>query len=96
MMLANFGILRRVFKPIFGVIRSSWHLFPIGFLFGLGFDTTTEIGVLGISAAGAAEGLPIWSNSGLSTGLFNALYSPRYERTTAGSSAPVQQAWAMF
>jgi len=60
-MLANFGILRRVFKPIFGVIRSSWHLFPIGFLFGLGFDTATEIGVLGISAAGAAEGLPIWS-----------------------------------
>src|SRR5208337_143928 len=29
-------------------------------------------------------------------GLFNALYSPRYERITAGSSAPVQQAWAMF
>src|SRR5208283_5652563 len=29
-------------------------------------------------------------------GLFNALYSPRYERITAGSSAPVPQAWAMF
>ncbi len=61
MLLASPGILCRVFRSIFGLVRSSWHLFPIGFLFGLGFDTATEIGVLGISAAGAAQGLPIWS-----------------------------------
>jgi high-affinity nickel-transport protein len=36
-------------------------MFPLGFLFGLGFDTATEVGLLGISAAEAAKGMPIWS-----------------------------------
>jgi high-affinity nickel-transport protein len=36
-------------------------MYPLGFLFGLGFDTATEIGVLGIAAAEASKGLPIWS-----------------------------------
>jgi nickel/cobalt transporter (NiCoT) family protein len=36
-------------------------MYPLGFLFGLGFDTASEIGLLGISAAQAAKGLPIWS-----------------------------------
>jgi high-affinity nickel-transport protein len=53
--------LARIFRPLFGVIRSSWNMYPLGFLFGLGFDTATEIGLLGISAASAAKGMPIWS-----------------------------------
>ncbi|MEH2013279.1 MAG: hypothetical protein V7K65_17560 [Nostoc sp.] len=40
---------------------SSWKMFPLGFLFGLGFDTATEVALLGISANQAAQGLPIWS-----------------------------------
>jgi high-affinity nickel-transport protein len=36
-------------------------MYPLGFLFGLGFDTATEIGVLGISAAEASKGLSVWS-----------------------------------
>src|SRR5215813_6483967 len=36
-------------------------MYPLGFLFGLGFDTATEIGRLGIAAAEATRGLPIWS-----------------------------------
>jgi high-affinity nickel-transport protein len=36
-------------------------MYLLGFLFGLGFDTATEVGLLGISAAGASQGLPIWS-----------------------------------
>ena len=36
-------------------------MYPLGFLFGLGFDTATEIGLIGISAAEASKGLPIWS-----------------------------------
>ncbi len=36
-------------------------MYPLGFLFGLGFDTATEIGLLGISAREASHGLPIWS-----------------------------------
>ena len=61
LLLAKSGVLARLFRPMFRMIRQSWHMYPLGFLFGLGFDTATEIGVLGISAAGAASGLPIWS-----------------------------------
>ena len=46
---------------MFRLVTRSWHMYPLGFLFGLGFDTATEIGLLGISAAEASKGLPIWS-----------------------------------
>src|ERR1700749_1502879 len=46
---------------MFRMITRSWHMYPLGVLFGLGFDTATEIGVLGISAAEASKGLPFWS-----------------------------------
>jgi high-affinity nickel-transport protein len=55
------GLLARIFRPLFGMVRKSWHMYPLGLLFGLGFDTATEIGLLGISAAEAARGLSIWS-----------------------------------
>jgi nickel/cobalt transporter (NiCoT) family protein len=55
------GPLARLFRPAFRLITRSWHMYPLGFLFGLGFDTATEIGLLGISAAEASKGLPIWS-----------------------------------
>jgi nickel/cobalt transporter (NiCoT) family protein len=61
LLLADRGFLSRIFKPMFAMIRKSWHMYPLGVLFGLGFDTATEIGVLGISAAEASKGLPIWS-----------------------------------
>jgi nickel/cobalt transporter (NiCoT) family protein len=61
MLLSGGGLLARIFRPLFGMINSSWHMYPLGLLFGLGFDTATEIGLLGISAAEAAKGLPIWS-----------------------------------
>ncbi len=60
-LLAGRGLLARLFRPLFRMIRQSWHMFPLGFLFGLGFDTATEVALLGISAAGAAHGLSIWS-----------------------------------
>jgi nickel/cobalt transporter (NiCoT) family protein len=59
--LAQGGVLVRVFRPVFRLVTRSWHMYPVGFLFGLGFDTATEVGLLGIAAAGAANGLPIWS-----------------------------------
>lgn len=55
------GLLGRLFHRAFRVVGSSWHMYPIGFLFGLGFDTATEVGLLGISATEASHGLPIWS-----------------------------------
>lgn len=59
--LAGRGVLARIFRPLFGAVSRSWHMYPIGFLFGLGFDTATEIGLLGISATQAAQGLSFWT-----------------------------------
>ncbi|MDF5718659.1 MAG: HoxN/HupN/NixA family nickel/cobalt transporter [Rhizonema sp. NSF051] len=55
------GLLGRFFRPLFRLIDSSWKMYPLGLLFGLGFDTATEVGLLGISATQAAKGLSIWS-----------------------------------
>jgi high-affinity nickel-transport protein len=59
--LAGRGLLGRLFGRFFRVIERSWQMYPLGVLFGLGFDTATEVGLLGISAAQASQGLPIWS-----------------------------------
>jgi len=60
-MLASHGVLARIFRPLFRVVTKSWHMYPLGLLFGLGFDTATEIGLLGISATQAASGMNFWS-----------------------------------
>ncbi len=56
LLLNNRGFLARIFRPLFKVVTKSWHMFPIGFLFGLGFDTATEVALFGISATQAANG----------------------------------------
>jgi high-affinity nickel-transport protein len=61
LLLGNRGFLSRLFRPMFNLIQSSWHMYPLGVLFGLGFDTATEIGLLGISAAEASRGLSLSS-----------------------------------
>ena len=61
LLLANRGFLARIFRPLFAMIRRSWHMYPLGVLFGLGFDTATEVGLLGLSAAEASRGLPLFS-----------------------------------
>jgi len=61
MLLAGRGLLARLFRPLFRMIRKSWHMYLLGFLFGLGFDTASEIGVLGISAAQGTGGMMLWS-----------------------------------
>ena len=60
-LLAGRGFLTRLLRPLFGLISRSWHMLPLGFLFGLGFDTATEVSVLGLSATEAARGVSIWS-----------------------------------
>jgi nickel/cobalt transporter (NiCoT) family protein len=59
--LQSGGFLARLCGPLFRAISNSWHMYPLGLLFGLGFDTATEISLLGISSTEAAHGLPIWS-----------------------------------
>jgi high-affinity nickel-transport protein len=60
-LLNSRGLLARLFRPLFGLVTRGWHMFPLGFLFGLGFDTATEVALLGISATQAAKGISIWS-----------------------------------
>ena len=52
------GVMTRVFGHLFRVIEHSWQMYPVGFLFGLGFDTASEVALLAISAGAAAQGLP--------------------------------------
>ena len=61
LVLSNRGLLGRLFRRAFKVITRSWQMYPLGVLFGLGFDTATEVGLLGISATQASQGLSIWS-----------------------------------
>jgi nickel/cobalt transporter (NiCoT) family protein len=61
LLLNSRGLLARLFRPLFRLITKSWHMFPLGFLFGLGFDTATEVALLGISGTQAARGVSIWS-----------------------------------
>jgi high-affinity nickel-transport protein len=53
-LLANRGLLNRIFRGRYNkFINHSWQLYPVGILFGLGFDTATEVGFLGLSATAA-------------------------------------------
>ena len=61
LLLSGRGLLARLFRPLFRLVSKSWHMYCLGFLFGLGFDTATEVGLLGISAAGATQGMSVWS-----------------------------------
>ncbi len=69
-LLSGRGFLARLFRPMFAVVTKPWHMYPLGFLFGLGFDTATEIGLLSISAAEAANGMSPWQ-----TLVFPALFT---------------------
>lgn len=53
------GFFTRYLGRLFKLVNKSWHIYPIGFLFGLGFDTATEISLLTMSAGAAQSNLPI-------------------------------------
>ena len=61
LLVAGRGLLSRMILPAFRLIRTSWHMYPLGILFGLGFDTATEVGLLNISATSSSQGLSLWS-----------------------------------
>ena len=50
------GSLARYLRPLFRLVSRSWHMLPLGFLFGFGFDTASEIAIFGISAGETARG----------------------------------------
>jgi high-affinity nickel-transport protein len=54
------GWLARLFRPLFRFVSESWHLYPIGLLFALGFETASEISLFGLSAQ-ASNTVSSWS-----------------------------------
>lgn len=54
------GLLGRLFKPVLNMVRHSWQMYFVGFLFGLGFDTASEVGILALSARSGQTGVPFW------------------------------------
>ncbi|MEU7221214.1 HoxN/HupN/NixA family nickel/cobalt transporter [Nocardia iowensis] len=56
--LDNRGLLNRLLVPVVRLVRKPRHMYPVGLLFGLGFDTVTEVGLLVIAGGAAATGLP--------------------------------------
>jgi high-affinity nickel-transport protein len=59
-MLDGRGLMGRFFRPLLRIVDSSAKMYPIGLLFGLGFDTATEVALLGIAAIEAGRGLPVF------------------------------------
>ena len=54
------GIIVRLLRPLTRTVDRARHMYPLGFLFGLGFDTATEIGLLAVAATQAVRGMPPW------------------------------------
>jgi high-affinity nickel-transport protein len=59
--LSSRGLINRVLGRFARNVRSSWQMYPIGVLFGLGFDTATEVALLFLAAGAASSGLPIYA-----------------------------------
>ncbi len=59
--LNNRGLMMRFLGPLARRIDSSWKMYPIGFLFGLGFDTATEVALLVLAGTAVVGGLPFYA-----------------------------------
>jgi high-affinity nickel-transport protein len=55
------GFMNRFFGRLSRAVSKSWHMYPIGFLFGLGFDTASEVALLALAAGAASTGLPFYA-----------------------------------
>ncbi len=54
------GFMNRFLNGLTRSVRKPWHIYPVGVLFGLGFDTATEVGLLVIAGGAAALNLPFY------------------------------------
>ncbi len=54
------GFFARIFRNLFKTVDASWKMYPIGFLFGLGFDTATEVGLLAATSGFATQQVPFY------------------------------------
>jgi len=59
-LLENRGFMNRFFRPLFKIISKPWHIYPVGVLFGLGFDTASEVALIAISVGiGVSTNIPL-------------------------------------
>lgn len=58
--LSTGGLLTRILRPVMKMVGSSWSMFWVGLLFGLGFDTASEVALLGISGSTGVSNMPVW------------------------------------
>lgn len=54
------GIMVRVFRRVFKIVDRPWKMYPLGVLFGLGFDTSSEIALIGIAGLQGSQGTSLW------------------------------------
>jgi high-affinity nickel-transport protein len=60
-LLQDRGFMNRYFRPLFKIVTKPWQIYPIGVLFGLGFDTATEVALIAISVGiGVSSSVPLW------------------------------------
>src|SRR5665647_2053494 len=60
-LLEKRGFMNRFFRPLFKAISKPWHIYPVGLLFGLGFDTASEIALIAISVGiGVSTNIPLY------------------------------------
>jgi nickel/cobalt transporter (NiCoT) family protein len=59
--LNNRGFMNRFLGRVTRAVRKPWHIYPVGVLFGLGFDTATEVGLLVLAGGAAAFDLPFYA-----------------------------------
>jgi high-affinity nickel-transport protein len=57
-LLLSRGFVARFVNPLLKLITKSWHVYPVGFLFGLGFDTASEVALLAMSAEAEKTAIP--------------------------------------
>ncbi|KAI1488775.1 NicO-domain-containing protein [Biscogniauxia mediterranea] len=58
--LEGAGFMAKVFRKLFRIVDRPWKMYPLGVLFGLGFDTSSEIAILGIASLQGAQGTSLW------------------------------------
>ena len=59
--LRSSGLMNRFFGRFTRTVREPWHMYPLGILFGLGFDTASEVALLFLAAGAASSGLPFYA-----------------------------------
>src|SRR5205085_4066221 len=60
-LLGSRGFINRILGPVSARVSASWHMYPLGMLFGIGFDTASEVALLFLAAGAASSGLPFYA-----------------------------------